>query len=50
MIHSEGSGYGRNAIAPDEDVRLTHVEAGSPMGELMRRYWHTICMSSDLLL
>ena len=48
MTDSEGSGYGRNAIVPEEDTRLTHVEAGSPMGELMRRYWHPICMSSEL--
>ena len=48
MTNSQGSGYGRNAIVPDEDIRLTHVGAGTPMGELLRRYWHPICLSSEL--
>jgi phenylpropionate dioxygenase-like ring-hydroxylating dioxygenase large terminal subunit len=33
---------------PGEDVDLTHVEAGSPMGELLRRYWQPVCLSSEL--
>jgi len=45
--HGE-SGYGRNAIVPKEDPRLTHVSLGTPMGELMRRYWQPVCMSSEL--
>ena len=31
-----------------EDATLTHVEAGSPMGELMRRYWQPVCLSEEL--
>ena len=48
MSDTDGSGYGRNAIVPDEDTLLTHVDFGTPMGELMRRYWQPVCMSSEL--
>lgn len=48
MTDSDGSGYGRNAIVPEEDTRLTHVGFGTPMGELVRRYWQPVCMSSEL--
>ncbi len=48
MTDADGSGYGRNAITPPEDARLTHVGFGAPMGELMRRYWHPVCLSSEL--
>lgn len=27
---------------------LTHVEAGSPMGEVLRRYWQPVALSEDL--
>ena len=33
---------------PAEEVELTHVEPGSPMGELMRRYWQPVCVSDEL--
>ena len=33
---------------PAEDYELTHVEAGSPMGELMRRYWQPVCLSDEI--
>jgi phenylpropionate dioxygenase-like ring-hydroxylating dioxygenase large terminal subunit len=29
-------------------VELTHVEQGSPMGELLRRYWQPVCLSDEL--
>ncbi len=48
MSNSDISGYGQNAVVPDEDPRLTHVGFGTPMGELMRRYWQPVCMSSEL--
>ena len=48
MTNDQGSGYGRNAIVPQEDTRLTHVGLATPMGELMRRYWHPVCLSSEL--
>lgn len=40
------SAYGMTI--PDENVELTHVEAGSPMGELLRRYWQPVALSSEL--
>ena len=48
MENTDGSGYGRNAYVPEENIRLTHVGAGTPMGELLRRYWHPIFMTSEL--
>ena len=39
---SDGSGYGRIAKRPQEDPLLTHVEFGTPMGELLRRYWQPV--------
>ena len=48
MTDSEGSGYGRISQAPLEDTALTHVEAGTPMGELMRRYWQPVALSAEL--
>lgn len=38
--------YGRTV--PSEDVNLTHVEAGSPMGEVLRRHWQPVCLSDDV--
>ena len=43
-----GSGYGRIAAPRTEDAVLTHVEFGTPMGELMRRYWQPVALSSEL--
>ena len=40
------SAYGRQTSAPDYE--LTCVEPGSPMGELMRRYWQPVCTSEEL--
>ena len=48
MTDDQGSGYGRNALIPDEHTRLTHVTYGTPMGELLRRYWQPICLSKEL--
>ncbi len=42
------SGYGRVAVVPKEDAALTHVGFGTPMGELLRRYWQPVCLSSDI--
>ena len=33
---------------PAEDPDLTHVGPGTPMGELMRRYWQPICLLDEL--
>ena len=40
------SAYGQQIPAPDYE--LTCVEPGSPMGELMRRYWQPVCTSDEL--
>ena len=42
------SGYGRTGRVPQENVELTHVTFGTPMGEVLRRYWQPVCLSSDL--
>lgn len=42
------SGYGRIAIVPKDDEKLTRVGFGTPMGELLRRYWQPICLSEEL--
>lgn len=40
------SAYGH--VVPGPDLELTSVKPGSPMGELMRRYWQPLCLSTDL--
>ena len=40
------SRYGR--AVPTENARLTHVGAGTPGGELMRRYWQPVALSEEL--
>lgn len=40
-----GTAYGRPK--PTHRAELAEVGAGTPMGELMRRYWHPIGLSSD---
>ncbi len=40
-------GYYKRDV-PRHDERLTHAGAGTPMGELMRRYWQPVCLSSQL--
>ena len=33
---------------PREDPQITHIGPGTPAGELLRRYWHPVCLSADL--
>lgn len=33
---------------PQENVEFTHVEPGSPSGELLRRYWQPVALSQEL--
>jgi len=40
------SAYGRTVSQPDHE--LTSVEPGTPMGELLRRYWQPACTSAEL--
>jgi nitrite reductase/ring-hydroxylating ferredoxin subunit len=42
------SGYGKIAMVPKEDEQLARVGAGTPMGELLRRYWQPVCLSAEL--
>ena len=35
-------------MIPQEDAEITHVGPGTPCGELMRRYWQPIALSSQL--
>jgi 5,5'-dehydrodivanillate O-demethylase len=36
-------------LSKDENERLTRVGPGTPMGELMRRYWHPVGATSELI-
>jgi 5,5'-dehydrodivanillate O-demethylase len=36
-------------ITHEENVRLTQTSAGTPAGELLRRYWHPVAGFSELL-
>ena len=40
-------GYHRQ-ITVEEDRELTHVGAGTPGGEYLRRFWHPIALASEL--
>jgi phenylpropionate dioxygenase-like ring-hydroxylating dioxygenase large terminal subunit len=40
-----GTGYGRPR--PTYDRELTEVGPGTPMGELLRRYWHPVGLAGD---
>ncbi len=45
-----GSAYSGSAYSlkpPTHNARLTEVGRGTPMGELLRRYWHPVGLSSD---
>ena len=42
------SGYGRIGVVPQENAELTHVMLGTPMGEVLRRYWQPVCLSADI--
>jgi len=40
-------GYHERAV-PGPDLELTSTDPGTPMGELMRRHWQAVCLSSQL--
>ena len=42
------TGYGRISVIPQENTELTHVGFGTPMGELLRRYWQPVALSEEL--
>ena len=33
---------------PDHDPEITETQPGSPMGELMRKFWQPVCLSEEL--
>ena len=41
------SGFALRGV-PIEDPELTHIGPGTPMGELMRRFWHPVCLAAEL--
>jgi len=43
---ADGSAYG--LPEPSYDAELVEVGAGTPAGELLRRYWHPVGVSSEL--
>ena len=45
LIPDQGTAYGRPA--PSHKKELTEVGPGTPMGELLRRYWHPIALSAE---
>jgi phenylpropionate dioxygenase-like ring-hydroxylating dioxygenase large terminal subunit len=45
IVADTGTAYGK--AAPTHRKDLTEVAAGTPMGELMRRYWHPIGLAGD---
>ena len=45
-VNTEGSAYGRSPAKPN--TLLTEVGAGTPCGEMFRRYWHPVAASADL--
>jgi 5,5'-dehydrodivanillate O-demethylase oxygenase subunit len=47
MLGETGTGD-TYVLKPEENVVLTGVGRGTPMGELMRQYWHPIGASSEL--
>jgi len=48
MTTDDGTGYGRIGVVAAEDETLTHVDFGTPMGELLRRYWQPVALSQEL--
>jgi 5,5'-dehydrodivanillate O-demethylase len=36
-------------LSPEENELLTSVGPGTPMGELLRRYWYPVAATSELV-
>ena len=41
----QGTGY--DMAPPSHDAALTEVRRGTPMGEMLRRYWHPVGLTGD---
>ena len=46
QANNEGNAYGRPPAQPNK--LLTEVGAGTPCGEMFRRYWHPVAASAEL--
>ena len=46
--NADGSAYGRRMLANDREKELAQVAHGTPAGELLRRYWHPIELSTNV--
>ena len=44
-LNDIGSAYARKP--PNYNAKLTEVGRGTPMGELLRRYWHPVGLAAD---
>jgi len=40
-------GFAQTAVLP-ADPEVTHTDPGTPMGDLMRRFWQPVCLSEEL--
>lgn len=38
---------GETALSEEENLRMTEVGRGTPMGELLRRYWHPVAAVTE---
>src|SRR2546421_695494 len=48
-VHAEASSNGVSPmLTKEENELLTRVGPGTPCGELLRRYWHPVCIASEL--
>jgi len=47
FLKTRYGGYFHRHI-PEEDAEITHVGAGAPCGEYMRRFWQPVCFSDEL--
>lgn len=45
--HTDSDGTAYSLTPPATKTELTQVGRGTPMGELLRRYWHPVGLSSD---
>src|ERR1700760_3489998 len=48
MSIRDGSQGGKTMLTKEQNERLTRVGPGTPMGELMRRYWHPIAAVAQM--
>ena len=47
FVNTKFSGYYHRDV-PKENEELTHIGAGTPCGEYLRRFWHPVAYSDEL--